>query len=95
MIRAVQEGGISASLSGSQMAGAHVEQASLKYYCRALPEVKLLQVALELPNSTEGAPALRFNGTYEQAGDGCDCIATFDGEQWHLELLSGQCRNIR
>ena len=57
--------------------------------------IRMLQVALEVPNSAEGGPILRFTGAYEQAGDGCDCIASFDGEQWHLELLSGQCRNLR
>ena len=55
----------------------------------------MVQVALEVPNSAEGAPALRFTGAYDQSGDGCDCIASFDGEQWRLELLSGQCRNLR
>ena len=47
-----------------------------------------MQASAELPHSSPGAPALQFRGTYEPLKDGCDCIASFDGTQWRLEVLT-------
>ena len=54
-----------------------------------------MQASLQLPHSTPEAAPLQFTGSYEPLADGCDCVATFDGQQWRLEVLTSQCRNLR
>ena len=36
-----------------------------------------------------------FVGSYEPSKDGLDCLASFDGNSWHLELVSSIGRNLR
>ena len=62
---------------------------------RSCSQDQRTQASLQLPHTAPGVPSLQFAGSYEPLSEGNDCIASFDGRQWRLELVVSQCRNLR
>lgn len=54
-----------------------------------------MQVLLQLPSTSSATSHLDFVGTYEPSKDGLDCLASFDGNCWRLELVSASARNLK
>ncbi|KAK9793447.1 hypothetical protein WJX73_007141 [Symbiochloris irregularis] len=53
------------------------------------------QVLLQLPQTSSATSHLDFVGTYEPSRDGLDCLASFDGTCWRLELVTATARNLK
>ena len=53
------------------------------------------QVFLQLPNSSSQAVDMDFTGVYELSKDGLDCLASFDGTSWYLDVVGAVARNVR